>query len=222
MGIACESKIIIVMPSRDKPGFNSGHILALEYIKKIAEQYEKPVVVNISQGDNLGAHDGTSLIERKCNQFSNNGETPGLIVVTSAGNERQAKRHAMLTVPIDRSEFIRWNSPHEYRRQDRIQLRFSSRNLMKFRLINPRGEKSNWINSVNYQTENYPFLETGNIGSLDYKARDRFNQDSVLSITIFRSRDEKYSPIEPGEWSLEIKGSSIQQLQEDCCIYKSY
>jgi subtilisin family serine protease len=215
MGVARASKIIIVVPSRGlKPGFNNGHILALDYIKKIAEQHEKPVVVNISQGDNLGAHDGTSRIERECDRFSNNGKISGLVVVTSAGNERQEKRHAALKVPIDQSEFIRWDSPDKFRRQDKIQLRFSSHNLMKFRLINPRGEESNWINSVTYQTEDYPFSQTGDVGSLTYKARDSFNQDSILSITIFRSHDETISSIESGEWSLEIKGTSIQDSND--------
>ena len=51
-----------------------------------------PVVVNISQGMNAGAHDGRSALELGFEHFSDGGRMPGRVVVKSAGNERDKRR----------------------------------------------------------------------------------------------------------------------------------
>ncbi|MCB9760358.1 MAG: S8 family serine peptidase [Alphaproteobacteria bacterium] len=55
-----------------------------------------PCVVNISLGDNLGPHDGTSLMERAIDDAL---ATPGRAVVVAAGNANEAGKHAFGAVP---------------------------------------------------------------------------------------------------------------------------
>ncbi|MCC5670778.1 S8 family serine peptidase [Nostoc sp. CHAB 5784] len=79
-GVAPDAKIVVVIPRlktnlRDSYslGYSLTHGLALKYIKHIAAQNQIPVVVNVSQGMNAGAHDGTSLLELQFDEFSGGG-----------------------------------------------------------------------------------------------------------------------------------------------------
>jgi len=75
---------------------------AVRYIFIRAAQLDngtgRPCVINISQGDNLGPHDGTSLVEQAINLELNGRQ--GRAVVKSAGNEGAADHHAMSATPI--------------------------------------------------------------------------------------------------------------------------
>ena len=68
---------------------------ALRYIGERAG--ESPCVVNISLGDTLGPHDGTSPVEQFIDDFVGR---PGRAVVVSAGNDNDAGKHAAGNVPI--------------------------------------------------------------------------------------------------------------------------
>ncbi|MBK9036688.1 MAG: hypothetical protein IPL61_36465 [Myxococcales bacterium] len=76
-----------------------GFAAALRYIAEIADQENKPCVVNISAGITWGAHDGSDELESEAERFMT--PTPGTktrVVVKSAGNEAQARRHARATI----------------------------------------------------------------------------------------------------------------------------
>ena len=55
----------------------------ISYINDYATRVGKPCVINISLGSNVGAHDGTSYLNRVCEQMSG----PGRVFVVSAGND---------------------------------------------------------------------------------------------------------------------------------------
>lgn len=55
-----------------------------------------PCVINMSLGDNLGPHDGTSLAEQFIDNMLN---TPGRAVTIAAGNANQDQKHATGNVP---------------------------------------------------------------------------------------------------------------------------
>ncbi len=215
LGIAPESKIIVVIPQiDDKTGFGIGYSAALDYIRKIAEDHNMPVVVNISQGFNLGAHDGTSLFEEECDNFSDDGEAPGLVIVKSAGNERDKRSHAELVISEKRAD-IQWDRQESLRDSDtqeppraRIQIRFPSNDSMAFTLINPRGIRST---SVSFRPEakqkvHKSFPNNGDSYVLDYTQSNPRNGDSILSISIYRNDGRT---IEVGTWTLEIQDDSI-------------
>lgn len=91
-GVAPEAELIFVSYRNDVALGGSAFVLdAIEYIVKHARAEGKPVVINLSQGDNLGAHDGTSLLERAIDYFIEQGD---VLIVNSAGNEREGRRHA--------------------------------------------------------------------------------------------------------------------------------
>jgi len=91
-GVAPEAELVCVTYRNDTPIGGSAFVIdAIGYIVKQARALCKPVVINISQGDNLGAHDGSSLLEKAIDLYA---EREGVLVVNSAGNEREGRRHA--------------------------------------------------------------------------------------------------------------------------------
>jgi subtilisin family serine protease len=91
-GVAPEAELVFVTYRNDTPIGGSAFVIdAIGYILRQARSLRKPVVINLSQGDNLGAHDGSSLLEKAIDLYA---EHEGVLVVNSAGNEREGRRHA--------------------------------------------------------------------------------------------------------------------------------
>ena len=81
-GIAPDADIVACgMPEGDLTDVRVAN--AISYIIDYANRVGKPCVINISLGTNVGAHDGTSYLNRVCEQLSG----PGRVVVVSAGND---------------------------------------------------------------------------------------------------------------------------------------
>lgn len=91
-GVAPEADLVFVTYRNDTPIGGSAFVIdAIGYVVKQARALRKPAVVNLSQGDNLGAHDGSSLLEKAIDLYA---EREGTLVVNSAGNEREGRRRA--------------------------------------------------------------------------------------------------------------------------------
>lgn len=91
-GVAPEAELVFVTYRNDTPIGGSAFVIdAIGYIVKQARALRKPAVINLSQGDNLGAHDGSSLLEKAIDLYA---EREGVLFVNSAGNEREGRRHA--------------------------------------------------------------------------------------------------------------------------------
>jgi subtilisin family serine protease len=103
-GIAPEAEIISVR--LDEPDFKGNTYSAytaglstkvtdgVNYMFKKAQESKKPIVVNLSIGTSLGAHDGTSLFESSLDGLlidsTTNAEKFGRAIVNAAGNENAA------------------------------------------------------------------------------------------------------------------------------------
>ena len=100
IGVAPAADIIFVRNSLEGRSGSVGRsrnlVNAMRYIFLRASQLDggagRPCVINISQGDNLGAHDGTSLVEQAINLEMS---VPRRAVVVAAGNEADKNQHAM-------------------------------------------------------------------------------------------------------------------------------
>lgn len=89
-------------------GAGSGSTLdALEYVISRAEEMGMPLVVNISQGTNLGPHDGSTLFEQAIQADI---EERNLIVCISSGNDQDSGKNAQVTIPAGGSEEVTLNA----------------------------------------------------------------------------------------------------------------
>lgn len=92
-GVAFESELIIVKLGNPKAdGFprTTELMQAVDYCIRKAEEYGKPVVLNLSFGNNYGGHAGTSLIETYLDDMSNYWKN---VIVTGSGNEGASAIH---------------------------------------------------------------------------------------------------------------------------------
>jgi subtilisin family serine protease len=104
IGVAPGADIIFVRHSKigDQIGESQNLVDAINYIFTRASQLDggagRPCVINISQGDNMGPHDGTSLVEQAIDQMLV--LSTRRAIVKSAGNEGGKSRHAMANVTV--------------------------------------------------------------------------------------------------------------------------
>jgi subtilisin family serine protease len=103
VGVAPEADLVVVANTR-KNRFNPGTLGdsadvldAIDYILRIAQDRGRPVVINQSQGDNIGPHDGTGLLEKG---IANLMAAPGRAFVAAAGNGFDKHWHASGAVTL--------------------------------------------------------------------------------------------------------------------------
>ncbi|HXI29536.1 MAG TPA: S8 family serine peptidase, partial [Vicinamibacterales bacterium] len=100
VGLAPDAELIIVANTRARTqdpgsmGDSADTLDAVKYIVCAAERLGggKPVAINMSEGDNIGPHDGTSLLEVGIKNLLE--EKPGRVLIKSAGNEGDTAHHA--------------------------------------------------------------------------------------------------------------------------------
>jgi subtilisin family serine protease len=97
IGVAPEADIIVVSNrvTTEALSDSASTLDGVQYIINVAQALQRPCVINLSQGDNLGPHDGTSLLERGIDNLLGGA---GRSMVKSAGNAANAGVHASGTV----------------------------------------------------------------------------------------------------------------------------
>ena len=91
-GVAYKSRLLIVKLGNDLY-FSSARLMeALDYVIRKASSLSMPVAINMSFGNNYGAHDGTSLLETYINAGA---EIWQCVIVAGSGNEAARKIHVM-------------------------------------------------------------------------------------------------------------------------------
>lgn len=91
-GVAYKSRLLIVKLGNDLY-FSSARLMeALDYVIRKASSLSMPVAINMSFGNNYGAHDGTSLLETYINAVADIWQC---VIVAGSGNEAARKIHVM-------------------------------------------------------------------------------------------------------------------------------
>ena len=210
-GVAPEAQILAVItnlqvnPNDPRSiGYSNSHVNALSYIDEEANRLKLPVVVNVSQGMNAGAHDGTSNLEAAFDNFSKGGRNPGRVIVKSAGNERGTGGHSQLSVATDSAEVVTWASVKPHRGPDVIELWFAACDDLRFQIVDPNGESSPWLEAD--QSRDGDFA-SGYRYSISY---DKFHWDNGDSRVLIIIRRGQQLSISAGDWRLEIEARMIQ------------
>jgi subtilisin family serine protease len=225
-GVAEDAKLLVVIPNNNGSiGYSNSFIDALSYIDKFATDIKLPVVVNVSQGMNAGAHDGKSSLEAAFDAFSGSGRKAGRVVVKSAGNERDQAGHAKVTLLTGAVEDLPWVRIKGADATERIELWWSSADEVRFRLrepLNPltinaglQPNWSDWLGTANPECSG-TFSNGGGPYYLIYTKRHVDNGDSLLVIELGQDINA-IVPAGLGEWMLEIEGIEIKGNGEIHC-----
>ncbi len=108
VGVAPEADLIVVknLFLLEDPGipFQTRFWDAVQYILKVAEEMDRPVVINCSFGDSISPHDGLTLNEVFLNLAFGTTSSfyGGYAFVAAAGNDAGKRQHACLTIPDGR------------------------------------------------------------------------------------------------------------------------
>ncbi len=206
-GVAPAASLLIVIPAGGESiGYSQAHLAALTFIDRVATKLRKPVVVNVSQGMNAGAHDGKSAVEVGFDEFSKGGRKPGRVIVKSAGNEGDRAGHAKLKPAAGGVMRLPWtcDDPDQVWLGDQIELWWNSANEFRFRLEEPTGQASDWVDLAHAEV-------TGNLRGVRYTLklvrRHVDNGDSRLTVDLGNG----FTTIPPGTWSLVVQSVRIKE-----------
>ena len=210
-GVAPEAALIAVRYDNRKAsiGYSKGHIDAFNFVDRLVDVLDdqRPVVVNISNGMNRGAHDGTSTVENICEMFTGIGQRPGRIVVKSAGNERTRGRHATLRVSHQGEETLRWRSrnlPGESSTNPELfELWFSNAHEYEFVIRSPGGDETPPIHPGDSTFDELLGQDRVTASLTTYHPE---NSDASFSIKI---DPEDRGEVQSGTWKLQIFGIRV-------------
>ncbi|MGH7322282.1 MAG: S8 family serine peptidase [Candidatus Rokuibacteriota bacterium] len=168
---------------------------ALDYV--FARAGATPCVVNLSLGDHLGPHDGTSLVE----QFIDNAvSTPGRSVAIAAGNGNLDGKYATGTVPSGGASSVALTVPVGVSGAETLEIWYDGPDRFDLSITLPGG------------TVRGPFLpNTGPVSSVAGTTRitvtsvvnDPRNEDNLISVIL----ESQGGPIAAGNWQVSLGGN---------------
>lgn len=212
-GVAPEADLVLVSYTAGVEAGGSAYLLdAICYIRDIARASGRPVVINISQGDNLGSHDGTSLLDRAIDNLALEGD---VLIITSAGNERDGpvSHHACGKVE-SRQDFILPFSLMTNAQQpvdgDTMELWYRHGDRFEVALKTPGGRLSQFVAGGDSAVIKFP---AGNQAYVYSEMAHPLNYDNHIGI-IF----EKGEGWEAGRWELILRGKDLLRGDFDAWV----
>ena len=207
-GVAPEAPLLVVRfdPDLAVNGYENSHLDAFQFIGRMAERLGRPVVVNISSGVNSGGHDGLHAVETACAHFV---AEPGRVIVKSAGNERNAKRHTQFilqTGTVHECEIVVPDADGS----DYVEFWWPSRDQYRIVVVAPDNTTSGEI------SEKFPLLNeaiggTRVDGDLRLRIQREDRQRSRLRITLAPPAGGR---VRPGSWRFRFEGEQVRTRED--------
>ncbi len=223
VGVAPNADLIVVRydySHSDEIGENQRLLQALEYIFSFLDSIDKPKVINISQGDNLGPHDGTSLVERAVDADVEVGDLlgPRRIVVKSAGNEGAALRHVQGSVPGLDNIDIEFKVPEGLEFEAFLDLWYDRAGALNLTVTAPGGTSSG---TVNHGTDS-SFIANPTAAAnrrsrveIDATINGEHSRDNNFRITI---HDPARGTLPNGDWRFNLANPNFGDVAFHCWI----
>lgn len=205
-GVAPEADLVLVTYRNDVPVGGSAYVLdAIDYIRKQAAASGRPAVINLSQGDNLGAHDGTSLLERAIDHVVEGGR---VLVVVSAGNERggPACHHARGRVAQGRElalSFALATGPGRAVAGDAVELWYGGGDRFAVALRAPGGWRSDFVEPG---ADAVIELPAGNRARVCSRLGHPTNGDNRIAVVL-----EQGGEWAAGPWQIILRGDRVER-----------
>lgn len=214
VGLAPEAEIIVVAVGGGGGrglGDSARALDAVSYLFQRAAVLNRPVVVNMSLGDNVGPHDGTSLLERGLDNLLGG---QGRAFVKSAGNAGGGGVHADGTVAPGGAQTVSFAISPGDATTETIDIWYEGADRFAFRITEPGGAPSA---SVAPNTTITLTLANGNRVFVDSRLNDPNNADNRIFLTIERGTA---ATIEAGTWSFTLTGTQVTNGRFDAWIQR--
>ncbi|MBX3671218.1 MAG: S8 family serine peptidase [Rhodocyclaceae bacterium] len=230
VGVAPEAELIVVRydyTDDEEIGENQRLIEAIDFIFGFLGSIDKPKVINISQGDNLGPHDGTSAVELAIDAHVETGDFlhHPQIVVKSAGNEGGMLRHVQGRVSGNGSLEVEFEMPKERRSDALLDLWYDRAGTLNLTVTAPGGAASTVVNHGTDLPANAaapPFIANPAARpnrqtrvSIDGTINGEHDRNNNFRITIARSRR---GHLLHGPWKLTLANPNAADVDFHCWI----
>jgi len=217
VGAAPEADIVCVATNRGRAegelglGDSSDALAAVRYIVGMAAAANRPVVINMSLGDNIGPHDGTSLLERALDAELIGA---GRIMVKSAGNEGDSGCHAGGILPRGVMQWVKFRVPAGRRAPVMVDLWYSHGDRIDVSVASPDGDRtpitSPGADITGVLGADQVFLSS----DVDHPGNRENRITLVLSATTGAA-------LTPGDWSIVLTGQTVTSGRWDAWIQRS-
>lgn len=207
VGMAPDAELIIVAARGGDGtlGESASAVAAFRYIADRARELNRPVSINMSQGNNGGGHSGETPLETAMDNLA---RLPGVIIVKSAGNEQTWRIHASGTVaqgaqPVRR----RFESVGNNTLQDLFEVWFDAGDRIAVAVQAPGAPDpvaNDFVVPGGVNTFQTP---TNNSVRIDASSVDAGGTGDVRAM-VFISRGGA-PRIQPGRWTLHFRGDQI-------------
>lgn len=214
VGVAPDADLIVVSVRGGGErgiGDSASALDAVAYVFQRAAELGRPAVVNMSLGDNLGAHDGTSLLERGLDNLLGD---PGKAMVKSAGNAGADGIHARGAVPAGGEETVAFTVKTGDTSPETMDIWYDGNDRFEVSLTAPDGTASIPVSpgtSINLN------LLNGNQVFVDSSLNDPNNGDNRIFIVL---QPGTAGTLEDGEWSLTLSGTEVADGRFDAWIQR--
>jgi subtilisin family serine protease len=216
IGIAPEADIVVVANTRGSAagqrglGDSADTLDAARYIYDLGAALGRPVVINQSQGDNVGPHDGTSLLERGLDNLLGGA---GRAMVKSAGNEGSRNRHASGTVVAGGAQPLQLTVPARIAPVI-VDIWYDGPDRLNLTVTPPGGVATAAVAPGTTTTLNLP---GGNTVSVDSDINDPGNGDNRIFAVLGRGTA---GTTQPGTWTFTLTGVTVSNGQWDAWIQR--
>ena len=213
VGVAPEADLIIVKANRTEGIYfeRTDYIPSLEFIDSVANYLNKPYLVNISSGGNVGPHDGKDLSEQSIDYLLTKPGSNCKAVVVSVGNDGNQAVHASGTFSSSQTNFeTQFNvpsySPNSEKFDDYVLFEGWYDGIFNYsiKVTSPSGET---VGPVNSGGESGKDTRDGAITVDNAKGGPKeINGDKQFIIQVFDNTLTQ--PPKQGTWKITIYGSS--------------
>lgn len=165
----------------------------ITYLVNYALSINKPIVVYIPLGCNLGNHNGEGILEDLIDQLSIN---RGVVMVTGSGNEANKGYHTsgILANPGDFNNVQLYISPEQ--KNITIEVWITEPNKISLNIISPSGESTGNIPSTLNNQESNIFTFEQTTAQVSYSIPEQLSGDEL--ITVFLDN------LESGIWTFRL------------------
>ena len=173
-------------------------LLGIRYITAVAKEVNRPVVVYIPLGSNMGSHTGNGIVEGTIN---NNSGRIGTVLVTPTGNQGNTETHTQGVIEKtgDYKDIQIRMGPKQ--KVLPIEIWINKPNRVVLSIISPSGEIIPNLTSKNTNKERIKFTYEGTEMIVNFTSPEQTTGDGLISI--------QASNIREGIWKFRLTGEYI-------------
>lgn len=203
-GVAPQAELIVV-----KTDLHRAHIIdGIYYIFKVADELDRPVVINLSLGEHRDAHDGSDDLSFLIDELSG----PGKIVCCAAGNEGTENIHAQTIMSPNQTKRIRFfvqGSKEDSEHFVELMGWYSSEDQLEVAVQSSSGFQTPYQTIDTEQTHEV----TGGQILISIKRDTTDDPDNIFYVRISPSPSLS-KPLFFGTWTLLLRSKNIQSSGE--------